>query len=76
MPPPTRAKSATADAPVAKPSTMPMFSCMRSKVSTPKTSRISHSDRPSSAKEATHRPMVRPDLKLTFRAAATLVSAA
>ena len=84
MPPPTRANSATAEAPVAKPSTMPMFVCMRPASSAlmstptamPNTMAMSHSDRPSSANDATHRPMVRPDLKLMLSALATDSSAA
>ena len=41
-----------------------------------KTRAISHSDKPINANEATHKPMVRPDLKLTLSALATDASAA
>ncbi len=63
---------------MAKPSTMSMCSCMScmSATSTPNTSRMSHSDRPIRAKDATHSPMVRPLRKLTVSALATDASAA
>ena len=47
-----------------------------STMSVPNTSRINHSARPRSANDATHRPMVRPDLKLMLSALATDSSAA
>ena len=63
---------------------MPMFVCMRlassalmsTPMASPNTMAMSHRDRPSSANDATHKPIVRPDLKLMFSALATDSSAA